>query len=133
MCRSLTRSDAECAEAPFEGGNAPLEYSIGWVAYSRISKTLHLQVKQRGAMFGTVERIGGCLIYWDGYSLGRGIGIVSAMYRDGLDFVGDDCGIFRRRSSRLISHKGNSEDVAPRRACCRFSGSCREVPRSSSA
>src|SRR6516165_3236660 len=99
MRRSLTRSDAERCEAALEGGDASFEYSVSRIAYSTVSKSLCLQIKQCGSVFGTVECVCDSLVYWDSYGLGRGICVVSTMYRDGLDFMGDDGGIFRHRCS----------------------------------
>src|SRR6516165_9220538 len=101
MRRSLTRSNAECCDAPLQGGDASLEYNVSWIAYSSVSKSLCLQIEQCGCVFGSIECVGDSLVYWDSDGLGCGISIESAMYRDGLDFVGEHWRIFRRRCPGL--------------------------------
>jgi hypothetical protein len=84
--RRLAARNAQRFDAAFERGDAAFQHIDSRVADPAVAVTVDLEVEQRGAMFGGVERIGDRLIDWNRDRVRRGVALVAAVDRDGLVF-----------------------------------------------
>jgi hypothetical protein len=96
MQRGLTGCDRKRADAAFELGNALFKNSSGRIGNPAVAKAFALEIEQRGAVIGAVERIGDGLVDRDGDGLGGGIGFVARVNSDRL--------VAHRRPPRPAQH-----------------------------
>ena len=82
--RRLAGADAQRLDAAFERGDAALQHRVGRIADAAVAKAFDLEIEQRRAVVGAVERVGDGLIDRDRDRLGGRLDVVAAVDGDGL-------------------------------------------------
>ncbi len=82
--RGLASADAQRLDAALERGDPALQHRGRGIADPAVAESFDLEIEQRGAVLGTVELVGNCLIDRDGDGFGRGLGVVTAVDRNRL-------------------------------------------------
>ncbi len=82
--RGLASADAHGFDAPFQCRDPPIQYLDGWIADPAIAETFGLEIEQGGAVLGGIECVCNGLVDWNRDRVSCGVGLVTAVDRDGL-------------------------------------------------